>query len=284
MNDYIIARGIRPTRKAPLPTGWRPEHVYAIRYATRPTAVRAEHFYGHDLCGDESMPIDYFVWLITGPDAAILVDGGYTEQTALERGSRQHLGSPLDVAAALGYPTTRIPSIVLTHCHYDHTGYLAELPEALIHVQQREIAFWTGPDARRVMYSTMVLQQDLTNLVTANLDRRLEQLDGDAQIADGVSVHLVSGHTPGTQCVRIELEDGRVVVLASDASHFFENIEAQRPFGIAHTVPQMLDAFDRIHELAGDNGVIVPGHDPLVKERFAVEPIDAYADRAWRLV
>lgn len=283
MNNYLPARGLRPPRKAPLPVGWRPHHVYAIRYATRPSAVRAEHFYGHDPRGGETMPIDYFVWLITGPDAAILVDAGYTEQTAFERGSRQHLGSPLDVAAALGYPISRIPSIVLTHCHYDHTGYLAELPEALIHVQQREIAFWIGPDARRAMYSTMVLHQDLTNLVTANLNGGLEQLDGDAQIADGVSVHLVGGHTPGTQCVRIELGDGYIVVLASDASHFFENIEAQRPFGIAHTVPHMLDAFDRIHELASDNGVIVPGHDPLVKERFPAEPIDGYEGRVWRL-
>ena len=33
-------------------------------------------------------------------------------------------------------------------------------------------------------------------------------------------------------------------------------------------VGKMIDGYDILRELAGEDGVIVPGHDPLVFERF----------------
>ena len=63
---------------------------------------------------------------------------------------------------------------------------------------------------------------------------------------------------------------GGAVVLASDATHFYANLQEDRPFAIVHSLPGMYDAFDRLRELAGgDDARIVPGHDPLVLERFA---------------
>jgi hypothetical protein len=60
------------------------------------------------------------------------------------------------------------------------------------------------------------------------------------------------------------------VLLASDASHFYANLEQDRPFAIVHSLPGMYGAFDRVHELAGASeppALVVPGHDPLVMER-----------------
>ena len=272
-----------------LPRGWQPSAVYAIRYATRPTALRREHFYGHDECGDDSMPIDYFVWLIAGSDAAVLVDAGFTPETAAKRPGREHLGSPLDIAEKLGFPVSAIASVVVTHAHYDHTGYLAQLPNARIHLQQKELAFWVGPHARREMYRSIVDPDDIVGIVRSNFAGAVDLYDGDARIAPGVSAHLVGGHTPGTQVVRVALSTGEVVVLASDASHFYENLGAARPFSIAHTVPDMFDAFDTIDALArradGEAGIVLPGHDPAVTQRFpAALTDDASAEgRIWRI-
>ena len=68
------------------------------------------------------------------------------------------------------------------------------------------------------------------------------------------------------QVVRIRTAGG-FVVLASDASHFYENIETDSPFAILHDLPGMYGAFDRINELADGPHLVVPGHDPEVAER-----------------
>jgi glyoxylase-like metal-dependent hydrolase (beta-lactamase superfamily II) len=91
--------------------------------------------------------------------------------------------------------------------------------------------------------------------------------DGDAEIAPGITVHLVGGHTMGLQFVRVRTRRGWVV-LASDASHFYANMEQGRPFPVVYNVADMLAGHDRLRELASSSAHIIPGHDPLVLTRY----------------
>ncbi|UBH07419.1 MBL fold hydrolase [Leucobacter sp. Psy1] len=272
-----------------LPETWTPEAVYLIRYATRPSAVRGEHFYGFDACGTDSMPIDYFVWLVTGGSHAILIDAGFTPETASKRPGRIHLGSPLEVAEALGYPPEAITDLVITHLHYDHTGYASQLPQARVHVQEQELAFWTGRHAHRGPYQHIVEIDDIVHFVRVNHEGRVHQSNGVDTIVPGVAAHLVGGHTPGMQVVTVTLDDDSTVVLASDASHFKENIETDRPFSIAHHVPDMFDAFEEVRRLSitrsGKTGIIVAGHDPVAREEFtpALTNDPRFDGRVWRI-
>lgn len=58
------------------------------------------------------------------------------------------------------------------------------------------------------------------------------------------------------------------VVLASDNTYLYENLESRTP--IAQTLDRVsnLAAERRMVELAGTTGVVVPGHDPAVFTRF----------------
>ena len=58
------------------------------------------------------------------------------------------------------------------------------------------------------------------------------------------------------------------MVLASDASHFYANMEQVRPFPIVWSVGAMVDGYRRLHELAESPAHIIPGHDPLVMQRY----------------
>ena len=58
------------------------------------------------------------------------------------------------------------------------------------------------------------------------------------------------------------------VVLASDASHFYENLHRNRPFIAAMDVAAMLDTFRKVERLADSPHHIVPGHDPLVMHQY----------------
>jgi hypothetical protein len=63
------------------------------------------------------------------------------------------------------------------------------------------------------------------------------------------------------------------IVLASDATHFYENMDSCRPFPIVLDVGAMLQGFGRLRELASPDGVVVPGHDPRVLDRHpAADP------------
>jgi glyoxylase-like metal-dependent hydrolase (beta-lactamase superfamily II) len=90
---------------------------------------------------------------------------------------------------------------------------------------------------------------------------------GDDVLAKGLSVHLVGGHTDGLQVVRVRTERGWLV-LASDATHYYENMEAGRPFPIVFDVGAMVEGYDRMRRLASSSDAIVPGHDPLVLTRY----------------
>jgi len=84
----------------------------------------------------------------------------------------------------------------------------------------------------------------------------------------GVSVHRIGGHTAGIQSVRVWTRRGWVVV-ASDASHLYANMEQGRPFPIVYNVADMLEGHRRLNQLAASPRHIVPGHDPLVMRRYA---------------
>jgi glyoxylase-like metal-dependent hydrolase (beta-lactamase superfamily II) len=254
--------------------------VFAVRYARR-DATRAEHFYGPDPPDphDAPMAMDYYLWAITDGDRPpVVVDAGFRPETARRRG-RELVADPIAVLAELGVDAAEVRDVVLTHLHYDHAGYLSAFPRARFWVQDAELAFWTGRHAARGEIGRIVEPPDVVELVRLNFERRVRFVDGDEEMAAGVSLHRVGGHAPGLQVVRVATRRGPVV-LASDAAHFYANLELDRPYAIVHSLPAMYDAFDRVRALAeGDDRRIVPGHDPLVRERFAA-PGDAFEGRA----
>ena len=91
--------------------------------------------------------------------------------------------------------------------------------------------------------------------------------DGTDELAPGLSVHHVGGHTMGLQVARVWTNRGWVV-LASDASHLYANMDQGRPFPIVFSVGDMLEGHKKLHRLADSPKHVVPGHDPLVLKRY----------------
>lgn len=240
--------------------------VYAVKYAER-EARRAEHFIGGDP-HDAAMPMDYYVWAVVGPERTWVVDAGFGELDATERGRTL----VRTVTAALGLVDIDAPAVtdvILTHLHYDHVGGLGEFPRARFHLQDREMAFATGRNMTHAALNHAFTAAHIADLVVLVHQGRVQFHEGDSVLAPGLSVHHVGGHTDGLQVVRVRTSAGWLV-LASDATHYYENIEAGRPFPIAFDVGAMLEAFATLESLAERPELIVPGHDPLVLERFDV--------------
>src|SRR5262249_4977504 len=96
---------------------------------------------------------------------------------------------------------------------------------------------------------------------------RVAFYNGAAELAPGITLHPAPGHSLGLQFVRVHTRRGWVVV-ASDVTHFYENMESGGPFTTAVNVGGMLDGFDALAAHAPTKDHIVPGHDPLVMARY----------------
>jgi glyoxylase-like metal-dependent hydrolase (beta-lactamase superfamily II) len=243
--------------------------VYAIKYAER-DGRRPEHFLGGDP-HDVAMPMDYFVWVVVGAAGTWVVDTGFSRDDA-ERRDRRLLRSASDAVALVGVDAAAVTDVVLTHLHYDHAGGLEQFPSARFHVQDREMAYATGRHMTQTTLSHPFTAAHVAHLVELVYDQRVVFHDGDGTLAAGLSLHLLGGHTAGLQVVRVTSAAGPIV-LASDATHFYENMDSGRPFPIVVDVGAMLQGFGRLRELASPAGVVVPGHDPRVLERHpAADP------------
>ncbi|TCC28937.1 N-acyl homoserine lactonase family protein [Kribbella speibonae] len=241
--------------------------VYAIRYAER-DAVRGEHFHGYDARAAEPHPTSYYVWLAVSDQHTVLIDTGIAPARAAGIAGLRYRTSPVNALAALDVTPDAVDHVILTHLHYDHTGTAHQFGNAKYVVQDAELGYWTSHWPARVIRESWLLEdEDLAHLQEAETDGRLLLATGDMTILPGLSVHLVGGHTAGMQVVRVRTAVG-TFVLASDASHFYENIEDDRPFPILSTMTGTYGAFDRIKQLADSPDHIVAGHDPLVLDRF----------------
>lgn len=239
--------------------------VFALRYATSPERRRHENFIVKDP-HDDLMPMDYFVWLIRNSERSILIDTGFNEVSAKARG-RTLLRCPIGSLSLLGLAPEDIQDVVLTHLHYDHAGNIGLLPNARFHVQESEMHYACGrhmcqPPLRHAYYV-----EDVVDLVRRVYMDRVKFHDGREQLAPGVELIKIGGHTQGLQSVRVHTERGWVV-LASDASHYYENMMRVSPFPIVFNVGDMLAGFDTLRSLADSEDHIVPGHDPEVRRRY----------------
>lgn len=238
--------------------------VYAIKYAEHARAASA-NFIGGD-AHDGPMPMDYFVWLVRGPSGSWLVDTGFNAQAAEARG-RTLVRTVVEGLALLGESAASISNVILTHMHYDHAGTCDQFPAATFHLQDREMEYATGRYmAHRCMHDAYNVF-DVLRLVEYVYRDRVRFHAGDAELAPGLGVHLIGGHTMGLQAVRVHTRRGWIV-LASDASHYYRNMEERRPFPVVFNVGQMVEGWSRLHELADGPDHVVPGHDPQVLRRY----------------
>jgi glyoxylase-like metal-dependent hydrolase (beta-lactamase superfamily II) len=246
-----------------------PEYeVYAIRYASL-ARRRRENFIQDDL-HDGPMPMDFFVWLVRSAERTILVDTGFGAAAATAR-NRTLQRCPIDTLRRFDIDPQAIEDVVITHLHYDHAGNLGKLPSARFHVQDREVAYATGRCMCHGVMRHAYSVEDVNELIRHVYADRVEFHDGDSEIAPGVELLLIGGHTSGLQSVRVHTARGWVV-LASDASHYYENMERARPFPIVYNVADMLAGHRRLAAVADSPDHVVPGHDPEVLKRYPGRP------------
>ena len=240
--------------------------VYALKYGERVNRTRALSFIADD---DHASPhpIDYFIWLIRNENRTVVVDTGYDDREGRRR-DRPVMREPCLCLKDFGVDPDTVETVVVTHLHYDHAGTLDRFPAAHFHLQAAEMAYATGPCMCHAMLKEPFTADHVCEMVKKVYSGRVVFHDGDGLVAPGIEVKAIGGHSRGLQAVRVKTSNCWLV-LASDATHYYENYLLKKPFPIVADVAAMLDGFTLLPRLASSPGLVIPGHDPLVRTIFA---------------
>ena len=239
--------------------------ILAIKYAEHTARKRYESFIAAD-DHDGPHPIDYFIWVIRNAKRTIVVDTGFDAAEGAKRG-RRVARAPAAALEMVGVAAASVDQLIVTHLHYDHAGTLGAFPKARFHLQAAEMAYATGPCMCHNHLRYPFTADHVCEMVRNVYSGRVAFHDGDAEVAPGITVHKIGGHSRGLQCVRV-MTAGGPVVLASDSSHYYENFEKGKVFPITIDIGDVLGGYVRLQALAASPRHVVPGHDPLVLQRY----------------
>ncbi len=247
--------------------------VLAVHYAERQTTL-GEAYYRWSTYGepDGPLPMSYYFWILEprhAPSSApIVLDCGFEPERG-ERMGRRCLCRPAEALARLGIDPAAVELLVISHIHYDHVGNLGLFPNARMPVARAELEFWSGdPVAERPQFAVHADPDAIEVLRRAATEERLEVIEERAEVAPGVTAVRVGGHAPGQLVFEVAGEHGPIV-LASDAIHYDDELERDRPFGIFTDLADMYRGYDTLRRYAASGAAIIPGHDPSVMTRFA---------------
>ncbi len=248
-----------------------PFELYALRYATHQGRKAKDNFLYADP-HEQGENLDYFIWLARRGDEVFVIDTGFGQEAADARG-RTLLRRPVDALALLDVDAKNVCQVILTHLHYDHAGTLGEFPAAHFHLQVDEAGHATGPcmcDTKaRAPFDVENIVAYIRNLYAG----RIEFYRGDKELVPGLWLHSVPGHSAGLQVVRVYTARGWVVI-ASDATHFYANMERENPFPVLFDEAALIRGYARLIKLAPSLDHIVPGHDPAVMRAYpALSPV-----------
>lgn len=239
--------------------------IYAVHYGHH-DRKGYENFIAGDPHEDGNMPLDYFVWAIVGEGRTFVLDTGFAPDMQKKRG-RQIIRPVVEGLKAIDVDPASVRDVIISHMHYDHAGNIPLFAGARFHIQDAEMRFVTGRSMCHPVIRHSFEAEHVSHMVHRVFQDRVRFHDGASELAPGLTVHHVGGHTKGLQVTRVKTRRG-FVVLASDAAHLYANMDRNHPYPVVVDVDDYLEAFTTIRKLASSEAHIVPGHDPDVLRRY----------------
>jgi glyoxylase-like metal-dependent hydrolase (beta-lactamase superfamily II) len=246
--------------------------VYALKFASSATPWPISLWVDKGPQND-SVGIDFMIWLIKGNGKNILVDAGFLNDIpdAKEFDVVNYV-RPDSTLSKLGLKPTDITEIILSHPHWDHIDGINLFPNAQVWMQQDDFYYFVGGAWQKGGVNGGFNKRDVSKLVDKNTAGKLTLVSGDSvEIIPGIKVFTGSRHTFNSQYVLVETGKNKII-LASDNIWVYYSLEHLLPASVGGTFdpPAYVNAMRRMKTLVTDPKFIIPGHDSKVFSKFPV--------------
>ncbi len=182
--------------------------------------------------------------LIEAPDGS-----GGTTRIVVDTG---HFGRGVVLRRALadrGLSASDIDVLLLTHAHWDHVQGIQYFDNAMVMAHPKELDYISNPhgqDHATPAWTKAMLDQYDIRSVTEGHD-----------LAPGVTVVEVPGHSPGTIAASVETDDGVAVITGDSIQNAM--VAQQRRNGLVFWNEEQANR--SVGKLVDMSDVIYPGHD-----------------------
>lgn len=200
-----------------------------------------------------SINLGVYIWLVEGASKNVLIDAGCSADYSSKQVSTQEME-----LEKVGLTVEDIDIVILTHLHLDHAQDAEKFKNAKFVVQKSELEFAANPHPTQADWFVKIPPD------------RVEIVDGDKEILEGIRVIHTPGHTPGGQSVLIETEKGTVCLsgLCTILENFYPPQEL-RQMGVRAITPGIhtnaLQAYDSLIKILESADQVIAIHDILYK-------------------
>lgn len=207
----------------------------------------------------QPIKIPRVIWVIEG-DTTIIVDasvprGGKSHEFIGEQFERSPQQEPEAALRLAGVDFKDVEHVILTHLHWDHAGNCDLFPEARLWAQAEEFRYALAPG--RFFRKSFLAPLSGWAYPPPYLLPNLGFVEGETELLPGIRLLPVPGHTPGSQAVLVDTEEG-VYAIAGDAVMCYENLERDVPPGFHVQVDDCVESMDLLRRRATH---VLPSHD-----------------------
>jgi N-acyl homoserine lactone hydrolase len=209
-------------------------------------------------------------YLIEHPESLILFDTGLSHDLVAnptDYGAPQledfapaiePEATPAEQIDDLGYDTSDVDHIVLSHLHTDHAGNIDQFKDANIHIHIDELRYAWWPDPPQAAF---YVDSDLTPLreSSGNITEVACRTD---LLGDGsIEIIPTPGHTPGHQSLKVKL-DGETVYLVADVANLRAGYEEGLVAPFSWSTEKSMESLRRLKaEVSSHDAFTVIHHD-----------------------
>lgn len=184
--------------------------------------------------GGTQIPIPIPVFLIEHEHGLVMFDTSLATQAATDpEGAYGPLAQAFAVdfpagytieaqLGELGFTTSDVTGVILSHMHFDHTGGLELFAGVQGFIGEGELRYARTP---RTLDDAFFREADVAAAAQINWNEIPVGYDHDLFGDGSVVILSLPGHTPGALGLKLRLPDGRTIILTGDAAHLRDSVK-----------------------------------------------------------